>query len=149
MEQKSLSNLLKFIIIGIGVSIIAPLAIVFIAVIEKNFLQWGIFMGVSSVPCYIVLALGWQIAVNIGMDKSFCEENAGKLKYISLLAAGDSAWFFVVSITFLLLKISRPEITISSMLIVFIGVAISVVAAALSHLVKKAADLQVQSDLTI
>ena len=142
MEQKSLSNWLKFIIIGIGVSIIAALAIVFIAVIEKNFLQWGLFMGVSSVPCYIVLALGWQIADNIGKDKSFCEENAGKLKYISLLAAGDSAWF-------LLLKISRPEITISSMLIVFIGVAISVVAAALSHLVKKAADLQEQSDLTI
>ena len=149
MEQKSLSNWLKFIIIGIGVSIIAALAIVFIAVIEKNFLQWGIYMGVSSVPCYIVLALGWQIAANIGKDKSFCEENANKLKYISLLAAGDSAWFFVVSIAFLLLKISRPEITISSMLIVFIGVAISVVAAALSHLVKKAADLQEQSDLTI
>ena len=149
MEQKSLSNWLKFIIIGIGVSIIAALAIVFIAVIEKNFLQWGIFMGVSSVPCYIVLAFGWQIAANIGKDKSFCEENANKLKYISLLAAGDSAWFFVVSIAFLLLKISRPEITISSMLIVFIGVAISVVAAALSHLVKKAADLQEQSDLTI
>jgi hypothetical protein len=44
---------------------------------------------------------------------------------------------------------SHPGVTLLSLLIVFAGIAIAVAAAALSHLVHKAAALQEQSDLTI
>jgi len=44
---------------------------------------------------------------------------------------------------------NHPGIVIVSMVVVFVGAAISVVAAALSHMIMKAADLQEQSDYTI
>ena len=47
------------------------------------------------------------------------------------------------------LNMNHPGIVIMSLLIVFAGTAIAVAAAALSRLVKKAAALQEQSDLTI
>lgn len=50
---------------------------------------------------------------------------------------------------FLLLNMSHFTVFAVSLLIVFVGVAISVASAVLSYLVGKAADLQEQSDLTI
>ena len=44
---------------------------------------------------------------------------------------------------------SHPGVAIASLAVVFVGVAVAVGAAALSHLVGKAALLQEQSDLTI
>lgn len=44
---------------------------------------------------------------------------------------------------------SHPSVVIASAGIAFVGVAVAVVSAVMSHLVKKAADLQEQSNLTI
>ena len=44
---------------------------------------------------------------------------------------------------------SHPGVALFSLIVVFAGVAVAVAAAALSYLVKKAAVLQEQSDLTI
>ena len=44
---------------------------------------------------------------------------------------------------------SHPSVAIASLAVVFVGVAVAVGSALLSHLVKKAAALQEQSDLTI
>lgn len=49
----------------------------------------------------------------------------------------------------LVLNINHIGILLISVLIMFVGFAIAIVAAALSHLVMKAANLQEQSDLTI
>ena len=46
-------------------------------------------------------------------------------------------------------NMSHSGVALFSLLIVFAGVAVAVAAAALSHLVQKAAVLQEQSDLTI
>ena len=50
---------------------------------------------------------------------------------------------------FLLFNMSHPSIVIMSFFIVFVGIVISIASAVLSHLVKKAAILQEQSDWTI
>ena len=44
---------------------------------------------------------------------------------------------------------SHPGVVLASFVVVFVGVAVAVASAALSHLVKKAAALQEQSDWTI
>ena len=44
---------------------------------------------------------------------------------------------------------NHPGVILMLLLVVFAGVAVAVAAAALSHLVKKAAVLQEESDLTI
>lgn len=153
MEQKSLSKWLKVIIIGIGICGLIVYAYL-IPVLGKdimgdNFYPWMIFLWLTAIPCYGVLILAWRIATNIGNDKSFSMDNANSLKYISILAAGDSTFFFVVNVVYLILDINSFEILLISLLIDFVGIAVSVAAAALSHLVRKAADLQEQSDYTI
>ena len=58
-------------------------------------------------------------------------------------------FFFVGNVILLFANMSHPGVALFSLLIVFSGVAVAVAAAALSHLVQKAAVLQEQSDLTI
>ena len=93
--------------------------------------------------------LGWKIAGSIGRDRSFSEENARRLGWVSMLAAGDAAFFFAGNVLLLFLNMSHPGVLLASLGVVFAGAAVSVTAAALSHLVKKAAILQEQSDWTI
>lgn len=159
MEQKTLSKWLKIIIIGCvicGLIIyggIIPILGKDIALDYQEFAYcyypWLLFIWVSGIPCYIVLLLGWNIATRIGNDQSFCIENAKGLKNISILAATDSIFVFVINSVYLILNMNHPGIVICSLFVVFAGVVVSVVSAALSHLVKKASDLQEQSELTI
>ena len=159
MEQKKFSLWLRIIIIGVGLCGL----IVFGAVVpalgtqmqslypefSTAVLPWKIFIWCSGVPCFAVLFFAWKIASSIGADRSFTNENAKNLNWISGLAAGDALFFFLGNLLFLFLHMTLPGMVLASFIIVFIGIAVAVASAALSHLVKKAADLQELSDLTI
>ena len=159
MQQTTLAKWLKFIIIGVGICGLIVYAMVVpttgISIVASNeemgyrFWPWLIFIWATGIPCYIALAFAWKIASNIGADKSFSIANAKLLKWIAMLAAGDAAFFFLGNVTLLLINMSHPGVTLFSLLVVFAGIAVSIAAAALSHLVMKAAALQEQSDLTI
>lgn len=159
MKQTSLAKWLKVILFGVGVCGMVIYALVLPKVgvelidgreeLRRYFWPWLIFLWTSGVPCYVALALGWGITNNIKADRSFSLSNARLLKGIAGLAAGDAAFFFLGNIVFLFLDINHPGVVLFSLLVEFAGVAIAVVAAALSHLVQKAALLQEQSDLTI
>ena len=159
MEQKALSKWLKIIIIGVGICGLVGYFLVIPSFGQSlamqypefsgRYLPWLIFIWLTAIPCYIALFFGWKIAANIGADRSFSVENANLLKWISWLAAGDSIYFFAGNVALLLLGMSHPGVVLASLLVVFAGVAITVAAAALSHLVRKAAALQEESDLTI
>ena len=159
MKQKSLSNWLKAIIIGMGF-----IGLVFYGVVvpalgndlvshypEYNdaYYLWVVFLWLTAIPCYIVLYLAWKISANIGKDNSFSKENAVCMKYISMLAAGDSIFFFIGNIVYLVIGFNHPSVVLASLVIVFIGVSIAVAAAVLSHLILKAAQLKEENDLTI
>ena len=159
MEQRTLSKWLKFVIIGVG---ICGLCIYFGILPSYGgslasqypefsgcYWPWLIFLWITAIPCYAALVFGWKISENIGRDKSFSQENAKHLAWIAKLAAADSAYFFLGNIVLLLCNMSHPGIVLLSMLVVFAGVAVTVAAAALSHLVLKAAALQEESELTI
>jgi hypothetical protein len=159
MNQKKLALWLKAIIIGVGICG----TIVYFGILPDlgSFMHetypefsswhwpWMIFLWCTSIPCFLVLALGWKIAANIGADRSFSAENARLLQRIAWLAAGDTVFFFTGNVVLLFLSMNHPGILLVSLLICFAGVAVTVAAICLSHLVQKAADLQEQSDLTI
>ena len=159
MEQKALAKWLKLVLLGMG---LCGLAVYFFIIpaygaslrslypeFSNRFWPWLIFLWVSGIPCYGVLALGWRIAAHIGRDASFSMDNARCLRYIALLAALDGAYFFLGSLILLFLNMSHPGVVLGSLLVVFAGAAVAVAAAALSHLVRKAALLQEENDLTI
>ena len=159
MDQKALARWLKGIIIGIGLCGLTVYAAVVPALAEYMLegypefltavLPWELFIWCSGIPCFAVLYFAWRIVADIGLDRSFTDENAKRLKWISGLAAGDALFFFLGNILLLFLNMNHPGIVLASCVVVFIGVAVAVASAALSHLVKKAAELQEQSDLTI
>ena len=159
MRQKTLSTWLKVILVGVG---ICGLLVYFLVIpsygkslvsfypeFSYRYYPWLFFLWMTGIPCYVALVLGWKIAVNIGKDRSFSQVNADCLKWISWLSAGDAVFFFIGNLIFLYANLSHPGVALFSLFIVFAGIAVSVVAAALSHLVQKAAALQEQSDLTI
>ena len=159
MEQKTLSKWLKLILLGMG---ICGLAVYLVVVpsfgdslrsqypeLAGRYWPWLIFIWVSGIPCYAVLVLGWRIAANIGRDASFSLENARFLRSIAVLAALDAAYVFLGNLAMLFLDMSHPGVVLLSLLVVFAGAAVAVAAGALSHLVRKAALLQEENDLTI
>lgn len=160
MKQTSLAKWLKFMILGVGVCglIVYALALPafgqslvasYYGEFDYCYWPWLIFLWATGIPCYISLIFAWKIAGNIGADQSFSTANAKLLKWISILAAGDAAFFFFGNIVYLLLNMNHPGIVLLSLIIEFIGIAIAVASAVLSHLVLKAAVLQEQSDWTI
>ena len=159
MSQKNLSNWLKATILIVGLCGLALYCVIVpsfgVSVAAANpefdycFVPWLVFISVTALPCYAALVLIWLMAMDIGRDRSFTTVNAKRLKWCAVLAAVDAAYFFIGNVVLLLANCSHPGITLMSMLVVFVAAAASVVFAALSHLVRKAAALQEQSDLTI
>ena len=159
MNQKKLAKWLKLIIFGVGICGAIIYFYIFPfwgrAIIAETpefsyaYIPWLIFLWITAGPCYVVLICGWRIASEIEKDNSFSEVNARYLKIISYLAAGDCLLFFGGNIIFLFLHMNFAEIVLLSLIIVFFGVFISVISAALSHLVYKAAELEEESQLTI
>ena len=136
MQKKSLSNWLKVIIIGMGM-----IGLLFYGLIVP-------MLGddiVSHYPEYFA----WKISTNIGKDNSFCKENAISMKHISTLVAGDSIFFFAGNIIYLVMGFNHPSVVLVSLLVVFIGISIAGMAAVLSHLILRAAQIKEENDLTI
>lgn len=159
MTQKNLSNWLKFIIVLLGLCGLVIYFFVFPVVGESIiysypefscwFWPWLIFIWTTAIPCYVVLGLVWSIAANIDKNNSFSEVNAKSLSRIAVLTVIDSIWFFVGNIVLLLLNMNHPSVILFAVLVIVFAITLAIAAAVLSHLVKKAADLQLQSDLTI
>lgn len=108
-----------------------------------------VLLWLSALPCYAVLFYGWRIVRNIDNDRSFTEVNASFLQRISTLAAVDTGYIALINPILILFGAWDSLFLLISIIIVFAGIAVSVTAAALSHLVLRAAELQEQSDLTI
>lgn len=159
MKQQALARWLKLILVGLAVCGLAVYGWVIpsfgrsLASANPEFAYcyypWLVFLWITAIPCYLALLPAWKIAASIGADRSFTVENALRLKHISVLAAGDAAFFLVMNAAYLLLNMSHPGILLLSLLVVFAGVCVSVVASGLATLVEKAALLQEQSDWTI
>ena len=104
MNQKSLSNWLKMMIIGVGICglLICVLVLPMLTkeletLMNEKWVCWAwlILLWITSIPCFVALIFSWRIMSNIGNDKSFTKENAGLLKQISGLAIGDAVFLFI------------------------------------------------------
>jgi len=159
MEQKTFANLLKVTIIGAGslgvficFYVLPELGQIFMNMYPEfsyAYLPWLIFLWIAAIPCFCVLFFGWQIATNIGKDKSFSMANAKWMKWVAWMAAVDSIFFFAGNVILLFCNMNHHGILLISMIVAFAGAAITITAACLSHMVCKAASLQEQKDLTI
>ncbi len=107
------------------------------------------FCGFCRFLAFGLCNLAWKIFGNIEKDHAFTTENAEYMGRISFLAAADAVVLLVGNVLFLLIGMNHPGILLLCFVVTLIGIGFSVAAAALSHLIRKAADLQDQSDWTI
>lgn len=160
MNQKNLAKYLQVVTLGL----VLLVAIVYIgavpglmsvllecgAILHKSGVKpWIIMVWVTAIPVYFSLYHFWKISKEIQADNSFSTENAKHLQTISHLCMLDVLYFFVANIVFYLLHINGIITLCCTFAIDFIGIVISVLAAALSHLVYKAAAMKQENDLTI
>ena len=145
MKQRKLANLLKMMIIGVGVCGLFVYAMV-VPPLGRAML-FAVLL--TAIPCYVALVHSWQVMSNIANDESFTVGNAKLLGSIASLARIDSVFLLVWSVLFFTIKLTNLQIFVVSLFIVFIGIVVAAIFAALSHLVLRAADLQDQYDLTI
>ena len=154
MDQKKLAVWLKAICVGCALcglalfGFILPRFLAYVAeeVPDLPHKAWQAFMWVLALPCYAVLVCIWKMADEIGRDNSFSLENARQLKIIALLAGADAALLLVGNVIFMLTRHSIPTLALVSAFMCFAGLAISVGAACLSHLVHKAAVSQEEGE---
>ena len=159
MEQKTLSNWLKAAIVCLALfglfvygSVVPSYGQLLAAQNPEYahcFWPWMTLLILTAIPCYTSLVFGWQIASDIGRDKSFTDVNARRMKWISNLAFGDVVLFFLGNAILLFLNMSHPSVFLISLLPDMLGIAIAVCAAGLSHLIYKSARMQQDADLTI
>ena len=158
MDQKKLSGWLRLIIAGCAVcgvalfALLLPKWLLSMAQAHPGYHPWAWAgcMWAAAVPCYGVLICVARIAREIGADHSFSVGNARMLKIVAMLALGDAGFIFLATVLLCLIEKGTPAILpVIGAFVVFVGVAVSVAAACLSHLVLKAAKLQEDSDLTI
>ena len=90
-----------------------------------------------------------RIVRNIVRDRSFCLENARRLRSISILALADTLLCAAVMLALLFLHALHPGLFLLLLLISAVGAGITIASAALSHLTVKAAQMQDENDLTI
>jgi hypothetical protein len=159
MKQKELAKWLRIIIVfaaltGAFLSFVIAPALGREAVLmnpELEYMYWPclIFIWITAVPFYFSLYKGWLICQEISNDNSFCQENAQRLKEISKLALSECILYSVAMIILFVLNLLHPSILLMTLFIIFVGISIAVVSAAISHLVEKASELKKENDLTI
>ena len=76
-------------------------------------------------------------------------ENAEAFQKFSYLAVADSVILLVGNVLLLFLNRSHPAVFLASVLVIIVGIGIAAAAAVLSHLVRQAAGIQEENELTI
>ena len=159
MKQKELSVWLR-VILAVGALCVLFLAVLFVPSVGQDiaganpnlapaYLPCLIFFWVTTVPVYAFIVLVWLIAVEIGRDNSFCRKNAGRLRACSLLALLDTVLYMLAGLVLAWFHLLHISFIVAGVILCALGAAASVSCAALSHLTRKAADMQSENDLTI
>ena len=159
MEQHRLIKWLKFLVIfAAGCGMVMDLGVLpgvgswmvdLAPEFGGYFWPWLIFLWILSVPCYMALWMAWKIFTDIEKDKAFTMENAKRMGNVSFLAAADAVLLVIGNVVYLILHMNHPGVLLASFLVALVGTAIAIAAAMLSHLIRKAARLQDESDWTI
>lgn len=153
MSDKVLFRAMKLIIILMGICGIAFDAfLVPLTIAEKydgtvvELIQW-IYQCIVSAPCFWILSLAWKIGNDMARGRLFTFENANRIFKSSVALLVSVSAFLIGKVVFFLLGWNR-ELLIHSIIAVM-GITFLIIFNALAHYIRRAAELQEESDLTV
>lgn len=111
-------------------------------------LGWA-FAVVSCIPLLAIGVLAWRLFADIGRNRSFSTGNAARLRLVSLFALAEGILFFAAMIVIAALGLLTSGALAVALVITIACFALAIVSATLSHLTRKAAQLQDENDLTV
>lgn len=159
MKQAEIARWLKGITWGIGVmgAIFFFLLVPMLAgemrqeYPEAAFLYWPglLYNFVIAIGCYTILYQFWTVCQEIGRDHSFSKENAAAFRRISRIAVWLAIVWFAGLAGLTVMHYMQPGIMLFMVFAIFISFTVAICAAALSHLVFKAYELEQETELTI
>lgn len=159
MSQKGIAKILKLFCCVVAVVgaffffVYAPLLVDELALMfpEAAYLKWPGLIGIWAIAiiCYVVLGNFWMICVRIGEDNSFCNENAvcmNRMGFLSFVVAVlmTGAMVFLGCLGFL-----GFAYFIVYFLLMCVVCGVGVLCLALSALIRRAAKMKEENDLTI
>lgn len=113
---------------------------------SNRYLPWLLLIWLTAVPVAAVFVMCFKLAVAIENGEAFSYESESCLKGVALMAAADSAIFFIGNVIYFLLGINHPSVFIASLSICFVGVCIYVVCSTLSQLVGEAVRIRTENE---
>ena len=159
MSQKNCANMLKGIVL---LAAAAAAAVYFILAphiavdVVRNYPEYGYafwprlgYVLLSCIPVFWAFADAWAIFTRIGLDHSFCAENARGMRHIAILAAAESAYLLAGNLALSFFVVNHPGVFLFFTVLAFLALIVCGVCAALSMLIQKASRLQEENDLTI
>lgn len=159
MSQKTIAKILKIFCMVVAVVgaffflIYAPLMVDELATMypEAAYLKWPGMIGiwVIAVLCYAVLGNFWMICVRIGEDNSFCNENADCMKHMGLLSFVVAVLLTAAMIFLGCLGFLGIAYFVVYFLLMCVVCGVGVLCLALAALIRRAAQLKEENDLTI
>lgn len=159
MKRIEISKWLKAVTV-----LIALMGIVFLVFLipagVKEFIQiypgmkhlYGLAMGYIwfiAAECYGMIGCFWRVCNEIGKGNSFSKENAAYFVWISRIAVSIAVVLFAGTLCLGYFNWLNLEIAIILVAGMIGGTAISILAAALSHLILKAYEMKKENELTI
>lgn len=165
MQQKTLVSWLKAMVVIFAV-LLAGLLFFLMPALGRQaalqapqaaFLFWPclIFIWILGAPVFLVLAEAWKVCQRIAQGSPFCGENAKSFVAIGQYALMDCGILFLGNVILVILDVTMQLnvyhilLPVISMLLIFVGMAVAVAAATLSHLIYKASDINEENQLTI
>lgn len=110
------------------------------------FIPWLVFLIITALPLYAILALGIKVSKKIESDNSFTSENVKSLKGVSLCLIIDAVYFFIGNIILWALNMNFPGVIAASAVLCVFVLCIAVAVYILSVLLKKAVEMREENE---
>ena len=159
MSSKSLCQIVRTAVIAVTICGLITCGYILPAIgadiIQSNpefthwYLPWLIFLLITSMPCFVILALVWKVSSAIKQERVFTFQTARLVKIAAMIMFCDVIFFFAGNFVLFLLNMNHPGIFFLSFFVDVFGIALALSAAILSRYLTKAAVLQEEADGTI
>lgn len=110
------------------------------------FTPWLIFICLTAIPVYIILAFGWSVSGEIGKDMCFTSKNAKSLRGVMLCLAFEAGLFFTGNIALWIANLNFLGVVLASTVLCIFIACIAVVVNILAHLVEKASAIREENE---
>lgn len=110
------------------------------------FTPWLIFLLITALPLYVILALGIKVSKKIESDNSFTFENVRSLKGVAMCLIVEAIYFFLGNVILWVFNMNFPGVIAASVVLCVFVFCIAIAVDILAVLIKKAVEMREENE---